>query len=414
MLFSIKNLVVASLIAAAGSLTPLVSQAETTSTKNEVTVGCLYANSGLLSKQSLQLHDGLVFWSDQVNSKGGVYVKAYGKKVPVKLQCYDDQSSPQLVSTLVNRLISEKTTFIVADASSLLTAPAVTITRAHKRLLLDPVATSNKFFESGSPYIVELGSLNTAQWADVIAHFISSLGIKKVATIYSTNDFTGLQATQLKKLLTADGVTFTYDNGVPSNTSNYSVLINSAAATKPEALVELGYDANDLTFLRDLKASGARFNLVYTLFPLLVGSEFNGLGDALMYTYAYTMFPQLGIEDVNAGLGTKEFLDQYQKVMKSEASPFSAGGYLTGLVIEKALQDSNSLDDLALRQTIGALSGKLRTLAGPFIIDKNGMQTGYSAGISQFVPDGKGGVKANLVFPPSLAKAKAIYPAPQQ
>lgn len=413
MSFSIKKLVAASLVASAAALTPILSQAEGAPPK-DITVGCLYANSGLLSKQSLQLHDGLVFWANQINAEGGIFVKVYGKKVPVKLQCYDDQSSPQLVSTLVNRLISEKTTFIVADASSLLTAPAVTITRTHKKLLLDPVATSNKFFESGSPYIVELGSINTAQWADAIANFILSLNIKKVAVIYSTNDFTGLQASQLKKLLTEKGVELTYDNGVPSNTSNYSVLINSAAATKPEAMVELGYDANDLVFLRDLKASAIHFNLVYTLFPLLVGPEFNSMGDALKYTYAFTMFPQLGIEDVNAGLGTKEFLAKYKEVTKTEASPFSGAGYLTGIVIEKALQESNSLDDLALRAAIGGLSGKLRTLAGPFIIDKNGMQTGYTAGVSQFLPDGKGSFEPKLVFPPSLATAKAVYPAPQE
>ncbi|MGH8110341.1 MAG: hypothetical protein ACREPL_00125, partial [Rhodanobacteraceae bacterium] len=72
---------------------------------HRIVVGCLYTTNGLLAAQSKKVHDGLVFWKDQVNKKGGMCVKAYHKNIPVTLKCLNDESSPSMVGVLTNQLI---------------------------------------------------------------------------------------------------------------------------------------------------------------------------------------------------------------------------------------------------------------------------------------------------------------------
>ncbi|HED13620.1 MAG TPA: hypothetical protein ENI62_08205, partial [Gammaproteobacteria bacterium] len=57
-----------------------------------IRIGTLYASTGPFSSPSMSQFHGLQFWAKQVNSQGGVFVKRYGKRIPVKLIAYDDQS----------------------------------------------------------------------------------------------------------------------------------------------------------------------------------------------------------------------------------------------------------------------------------------------------------------------------------
>src|SRR6476660_7733608 len=92
----------------------------------EIELGTLYASSGRYASISMPVHSGLKLWIDQKNAEGGVFVKAFDKKIPVKLVSYDDQSNTATASTLYNQLITQdKVDLLVADSGSVLTAPAV-------------------------------------------------------------------------------------------------------------------------------------------------------------------------------------------------------------------------------------------------------------------------------------------------
>ena len=90
----------------------------------EIKIGTLYASSGRFASISMPVFTGLKIWADQKNAEGGVYVKAFDKKIPVKLVAYDDQSNTATASTLYNQLITQdKVDLLVADSGSVLTAP---------------------------------------------------------------------------------------------------------------------------------------------------------------------------------------------------------------------------------------------------------------------------------------------------
>ncbi len=125
----------------------------------EIKIGTLYASSGPFAAISMPVHYGLKLWVDQKNAEGGVMVKPYNKKIPIKLIAYDDQSSTATAATLYNQLITrDKVDLLISDSGSVLTSVAVPIARDHKMLLIDHDRHGRHFFQSGqSVYRADFG-----------------------------------------------------------------------------------------------------------------------------------------------------------------------------------------------------------------------------------------------------------------
>src|ERR1051326_7373895 len=114
------------LVALLAAFTRFVLPARTADGPAEVTLGTLYASSGRFASISMPVHYGLKLWIEQKNAEGGVFVKAFDKKIPLKLVAYDDQSNTATAATLYNQLITQdKVDILIADSGSVLTSVAV-------------------------------------------------------------------------------------------------------------------------------------------------------------------------------------------------------------------------------------------------------------------------------------------------
>ena len=72
---------------------------------------------------------------------------------------------------------------------------------------------------------------------------------------------------------------------------------------------------------------------------------------------------------------------------------------------------TDSMAQLDLRKAVFAMSGKVTTLNGPFELNAMGAQIGSVTPCGQLMPDGKGKLKMNVVYPPNVATAPAVYGA---
>jgi len=378
-----------------------------------ITIGTLYSGSGSFASESQPQLAGLKFWISQENSKGGVYVGAYKKKIPVKLVAYDDQSSPTTAATLFTQLITQnKVNIMAADYGSVLTAPAVTIAEEHHQLLFDQTASGTSLFAPGNKYIVLTALPTSGIWPDPLIKFLRAEHISKVAILYDANDFDASQAATVDKGLIAAGVHPVYYQAVPTATSSYGTLIQSIKATNPGAVLELGYATNDIPFLQALQSGGVKFPMVFTIYPgLLFPVVESNVGQAgLADTFSYELPPALPYNTVNEGLGTSAFVRAFAPSDPSSVSFSDVAGYQTGLVIQAALDHATSLSQLALRNAVASVSGKLKTLDGSFVINSEGAQTGELLPVSQLFPSGST-TKPEIVYPPAEKTHSVVYPA---
>ncbi|MGC8474911.1 MAG: ABC transporter substrate-binding protein [Acetobacteraceae bacterium] len=394
--------------------------ARAASVPREIRIGTLYASTGPFAAISMPAYDGIRLWASQVNATGGVYVKPYGRKIPVRLIAYDDQSSTATAATLYNELITrDHVNILISDSGSVLTSVAVPIAEEHKMFLFDISGTGKPFFTRNNPDIVLTSLPMSTLWPSVQADFLDSVGlragIRRVAVLYATNDFSGTHADALVRYLKQAGkLRIVYDQGVPTNTANYTVLINNIAATHPDAVIELGFPGNDIGFLRALHESGEHFRYVFTLFGgFEMHALLNGAGAAAMdgtFTYVpAALYPY----QVNYGPTLAAFHAAWDKAYPNGSGvPWGADGlmgYMTALVVQKALATTSGMGQLDLRRAVFAQSGRLRTLAGPFRLNSEGGQTGEMTPIGQLHADGHGGLRLVAVYPPATARGKPEF-----
>jgi branched-chain amino acid transport system substrate-binding protein len=387
----------------------------------EIKLGTLYASSGRFASISMPVHYGLKLWIDQKNAEGGVFIKAFNKKIPITLVAYDDQSNTATAATLFNQLITQdKVDLLVSDSGSVLTSVAVPIARDNKMFLFDQTGTGAAFFTPDNPYIALMSDPVSSIWpkplADFITHDGKALGIKRVAMLYSTNDFTGTQANAVRKFIKESGadVEFIYDQGIPTDTTNYTVLINNIRATNPDAVIHLGYAPNDIAFIRSLEDGGVKFKFLFCIYPGLETEllEKNLGAKPLNYIFTYVTSSEIEYEP-NFGMPLKAYKEAWSKKYTGVNVEFgfnSVAGYNTGLVIEKALSVAENLEQLEIRRAVFSLSGKLKTLDGTFELDPNGAQLGMSTPIGQIVTDDHGHIKFVTVWPHDVANGKPVYP----
>ncbi len=380
----------------------------------QITVGTTYSGSGAYATSSIPELDGLKFWIQQENAKGGVFVGAYDKRIPVKLVAYNDLSSATTAATQYNQLITQdKVNIFVADFGSVLTAPAVSLAEAHKVVLFDQTGTGIPFFTPQNKYIVLCDLPVSSIWPDVLAKFLISKQIKNIAVVYGTNDFDASQAATLKSDLAAAGINLSYYQGVPTSTTSYGTILQTISAQKPDAVLEFGYAANDTPFLQNVQSSGMHFKMVFTVFPgQLLGLFQQQVGNAgLQYTYTYGTNFYVNYPQVTEGLNSAAFQTDFAKAFPGQLNSLSLDGYNTGLVVQASLKNAKSLSQADIKAGAMAASGNLTTVDGKFVLNSEGAQTGELLPVAQLFPS-SAGITLKSVYPASQATGTAVYPAP--
>ncbi len=392
----------------------LVGTAHATTAPSVIKIGTLYASSGAFAFPSQGQYEGLKFWAKAVNQDGGVYVKAFHKKIPVKIIAYDDQSSTSTATTLYNQLITQdKVDLLVADFGSVLTSVAIPLAAEHHMLLIDQTGSGANFFTHKTKYLADISIPSSTVWPVRLGLFLRHQDIKKIAVIYGANDFDASQAKTLKKVLHRGGVTPVYFHSVPTNESNYSVLLHSVAARHPDAVIEFGYPNNDIAFFHALSSSGLHFKMVFTIFPgqLLKLLTKNDGEKALAYSYTYPTPPLVSYSKVTLGMNTDQFVSAFKSAEKKDPNFLSVVGYNTGILMEHMLATSPKFKQTAFDAALRRMSGKTKTLLGNFKLTSHGAQTGELFPVGQLVPK-NGKNRIEVVYPKKLATAKPIYPAP--
>lgn len=401
-------------ILASGLALAGIGQAAAATAPSVLKIGTLYASSGSFAVASEGQYHGLEYWADTVNKSGGVFVKAFNKKIPVKIVAYDDQSSTSTATTLYNQLLTQDhVNLLVADFGSVLTSVAIPLAAEHHMLLIDPTGSGANFFTKKTDYLADVSIPASTVWPLPLGHFLLDHKIKRIAVIYDSNDFDASQAETLKATLKQGGVTPVYYHGVPTSESNYTVLLHTIAAHRPDAVIEFGYPPNDIAFLHTLAGSGLHFKMTFTIFPgqLLALMTKNVGAKTLAYTYTYPTPPLVSFAKTTYGPNTATFVKDFTAATHNAPNFLDAAGYNTGLIMQDMLGTAPKFTQLAFHQALMDMSGKTTTVLGKFKINANGAQLGELLPVAQLVPSGKTN-KIVVVYPQDKAAGKPIYPAP--
>ena len=183
-------------------------------------------------------------WVDEVNAQGGIYVKEYGKKLPVEMLVYDDKSDMGTMTRLLDKLIlQDKVDFIFPPASTAFLFAAGAIANRHKYVLigaeggLSSVAGSMK----GMPYF--FGVLNFSEHYQIpaLVEIYKEFGVKSAAIMY-IDDLHGIEySAEAEAEFKANGIKILMNKGVPADIKDVSPIIKEAKSLNPDAFCSFTY-----------------------------------------------------------------------------------------------------------------------------------------------------------------------------
>jgi len=120
-----------------------------------ILIGGTIAQSGPMSAEVGPFKRIMDAWADMVNERGGLFVRAYGKKLPIKFVVYDDASKQDNAIKFYERLVTvDKVHLLIGPYSSPLTFAASTVAEKHGLPMVAAEANSTAIFNRGFKWLV--------------------------------------------------------------------------------------------------------------------------------------------------------------------------------------------------------------------------------------------------------------------
>lgn len=121
-----------------------------------LTVGLPISRSGQFSLQGEQVLAGVKRWINWTNDRGGVRFDD-GRRLPLELVQYDDESHPATAERLTRRLIrDDEVDILLSPYSSRLTLAAAPVADDHEMVLWNHSGATDNLYTNGSQWLVSV------------------------------------------------------------------------------------------------------------------------------------------------------------------------------------------------------------------------------------------------------------------
>ncbi|MCJ7684314.1 MAG: amino acid ABC transporter substrate-binding protein [Desulfobacteraceae bacterium] len=344
-------------------------------------------------------------WVKEVNAKGGIYVKEYGKKLPIELLIYDDKSDVGTMTRLTEKLIvQDKVDFLWPACGTAFVFAQAPIANKHGYILLtaEGGATQIREMLRSLPYVFV--GLSFSDW-DQIPVFAELLGEKgaKTAYIMYVGDLFGIEYSGVAGIeFPKHGIDIVGVSSVPPGAKDLSSIIKKAKASNADVFCCFGYPPQVLPATGTsialgfnpkawIGGPGANFGFYHTTF-----------GPAVEGVMGFTSFSP------KQSAAAKELADKLYAGKPEEIQDFWGHPlYWASLEFWKqAIEKAGTLDQKVIRDIMA--TQKFETVLGPTWFENGLMAKECHTGeIGQW----QKGI-FEVVGPKKHATAKFVYPKP--
>jgi branched-chain amino acid transport system substrate-binding protein len=347
---------------------------------------------------------GYEFAVADINAAGGVYVKEYDAKIPLRLTYYDDESDPTKAVSKMETLYSEQNvTAYLGGAGSSMHAATTAIAEKNKVPYCGISFALYKIHQQGYKYLFSPFPKSPQQAKDTfeILNSIPEGERPTKVAIFSYSDDWGKELGDLwEKNATDNGyeVVLRAENPVAPN-NDWTDAILKAKAADAEVLLTMPIFPDGSGMFKTMAELGwaPKFALVIRAPEGLNWGESMGtVGDYVTIFPGWhhgAKFP--GVEELNA---------QYQAKFGRPADLLTGPAYACVQIIAAAIEKAGTLDRDAVRDAMAATD--VETVIGPVTFNEDG--TGNV--LNPLIQWQNG--KMELVWPAEQATADFVYPAP--
>jgi len=387
-----------------------------------VTIGFTSSLTGAQEVSSKRQVAGFNLWMDQINEAGGIKLSD-GTVAKFSAQTYDDESAKERVQELYTRLITEDNAdFLISPYSSGLAAAASIIAEQNGKVMITAGAAEDDAYKTGNTSLFQLYTPGSQYLLSTVDMLKTLDPEAKVAVVHENDKFSTSVVEGLNPYLESQGFEVVLEEGYASETTDFGPVINKIVESGATVLLGGGHYPDGSTFARQLYERKAGLKFV-SLLVAPADSKFPELGDAALgvstssqWELAATHTP----EEADAlgkpwyGPTGEEFAAAYEEATGEKPTYHVAGGYMTGLVLQKAIEDADSVDPEKVKAALEAMD--IFTFYGGVKFDTSpeahGLQIGHQMVVAQWQVGDAGELVRKVIWPADVANADPLYPVP--
>jgi len=320
-----------------------------------------------------------VMWVEEVNKNGGIYVKEYGKKLPVELIRYDDKSDIGTMTNLLEKLIlDDKVDFVFPPWGTAWLFAAAPIANKYKYILIGGPGGALKLKELNLPYFFQVLNFSETQ-APALADIFKEVGVKSVAVIYR-GDLHGVEyGDAMAPYFKKKGIEVKLKKSYPPGIKDLSPLLKEAKSLNVDAFCAASYPDGGMLLTGQAIELGINFN---ALFITVTPFSPNLYRDTFGVNVVEGVMGG-GAWNAKTSPGAKEFVDKFKARFGMEPDYWGGLYYWSSLqAFQQAIEKAGTLDQKKIRDIMA--KDKFETALGPFWYDKNRYFVNHPGEIGQW------------------------------
>lgn len=339
---------------------------------------------------------------DEINKKGGIFVKSCNKKLPVKIVIYDDQSVPATAVSLFEKMASvDKVDFFVGPDWSSMGLPVPTVSEKHKIPLVAANVATPKIYHRGFKYLWGTPYPTVPLWSKRYFEMLQHVNPKPKTIFFVTHDnpvmkaISGFWSAKAKAM----GFKVVGNEVFPSDTKDFSAIVLKMRIAKPDIIYIASFDNVSGPLLQQMrqqriKAMDVHHTMLTGALARQIGKDVDGVSGELSW-YPGIKGPYSDfVEDVLK----RSHVNMFETI-------WSMGRLASYLVMVQAIERAGAVDREKVRQAL--YKGTFKAPPGDIVFDANGFPTTNGAFTVQMQHG-----KVVVVWPSSAATGKLIWPAP--
>ncbi len=357
-----------------------------------IKIGFTVSQTGTFREPSAMIHMAYRVWEQDINQQGGLLGR------PVRLVWHDDQSDPDLVRQLYERLIAiDKVDLVFSPYSSTLTLPASDVAERHRMVMLACAASAEVNWSRGYRYLFGV-------YPPASRYFISLLdvmarhGLSSVAIVYGQNPMNISAARGAGDWAVRFGMKVVLNRGYQDAAAEFPRLITEVRKQNPDGLILCAYPDDGFLLLELLKKADYRPKVLgisiapsFPDFAVRAGDMAEGVFAPSKWEPVERLpFP-----------GSAEFIRKFTAMSGKTPNYHAAAALAAAQLMARAVVSTGSLNQDKIRNAI--LETDTVTIIGRFKLDATGLQVGHNPLLVQWQKGNK-----EIVYPSSLGTAPPL------
>lgn len=366
---------------------------------SEILIGGTIAKTGPFAAEVAPFDKLAENWATVINAKGGILLKEYGKRLPVRFIYYDDKSDPETSVKMYERLVTvDKVHLLIGPYSSPITIRATTVAEKYQIPMVAVEANADRIFQRDFKWIVGVIDSGT-RWSEHYFDMHKKLGqAKTMALIIDDRPHPMDVGVGARELAKKAGLRVVFDQTFSPKITDFSAAITQIKPLNPDIVYVSSFPDFAINFMKQAKELGLRPRTFHIIHAVKANTDALGK-DAEYITGEHFWAEGMTLGDVAT----------YSEIMrrtgiKAFDYPWSAIRMEAYDAIKAGLEKAGTLDRGKVMTALKTL--EYNTLGGKNSFKENG-QGRMNTWPQQFL-----GGRYWTIWPAEMAQKKYIYPTP--